>query len=241
VRNSKSKITTSVYDHLDETIFDLWRPNNPAVNSFWVSSKKLQSYYVGTESRIIPPVLQDGVAVNEIINKKPKDSNSFVFGWVGNSKWGKKDHKGLETIVRPSIEALKLKGYSVELKIADASVKQIPHSRMKSFYSEVDCILCASRSEGTPNPVLEASSYGLPWISTDVGIVREVATSSQLEYIVDRDLRDFTNAMEKMINSPETVIKIRTESQANRDFWSWEKRAAAINNFFENTLKEGNP
>jgi glycosyltransferase involved in cell wall biosynthesis len=241
VRNHKSKITTSVYDHLDETISDLWRPNNPAITSFWVSSRRLQDYYAGTNTRIIPPVLQDGVAVNEIIDKEPRDSDSFVFGWVGNSMWGNKDHKGLETIVRPSIEELKQKGYSVELNIADASVKQVLHANMKTFYAGIDCLLCASRSEGTPNPILEASAYGLPWISTDVGIVREVATPSQLEFIVGRDVGDFTIAMEKMINSPESVRKIRNESKENRDFWSWENRASAINNFFETTLKEGHP
>lgn len=228
-----SKITTSVYDHLDESIPDLWRPNNPSISSFWVSSKKLQDYYLKNGTAVKPKVLQDGVNFINTSRKQRIDKKTHVFGWVGNSKWGNKDHKGLETIIKPSIENLKSKGYSVELSLADASIKQLPHSEMRIYYSQIDTLLCASRSEGTPNPILEACANGIPWISTNVGIVQEIATSSQLEFIVDRNSMAFTAAMEKMLNSPQKANSIIDEQKLLSDSWSWECRASAINQFFE--------
>ena len=41
---------------------------------------------------------------------------------------------------------------------------------MPEWYSHIDVLICASESEGTPNPVLEALACGVPVISTHVGI-----------------------------------------------------------------------
>jgi len=39
---------------------------------------------------------------------------------------------------------------------------------MVEFYRSLDVYVCASRSEGTPNPCLEAAACGLPVVTTRV-------------------------------------------------------------------------
>ena len=55
---------------------------------------------------------------------------------------------------------------------------------MPEYYSNIDVCVCASIHEGTPLPILEAMSCGVPIISTDVGIVSEAIGEKQREYII---------------------------------------------------------
>ena len=55
----------------------------------------------------------------------------------------------------------------------------IAHEDMPEYYNGIDIYVCTSRTEGTPNTVLEAMACGVPVISTDVGIVPEVFGEKQ--------------------------------------------------------------
>ena len=44
------------------------------------------------------------------------------------------------------------------------------------FYSEIDILICCSVFEGGPTPLVEANAFGIPFLSTDVGFAKEVAS-----------------------------------------------------------------
>lgn len=89
-------------------------------------------------------------------------------GWCGNPRalqWmGFEDVKGMSVV-----EHLAGTG-QVNVDIA----ADRPLHEMALWYSGIDILLCASRSEGTPLPVLEAMSAGKLVVSTPVGIVPEI-------------------------------------------------------------------
>lgn len=73
-----------------------------------------------------------------------------------------------------------------------------------------DAFVLASRWEGLPNVVLEASLEGLPVVSTDVGGVREIITDGQTGILsAPNDVGALTDAMRRMMDTPaETKVRM---------------------------------
>jgi len=97
----------------------------------------------------------------------PRKSEALVVGWSGTDG----PTKNLD-LVR-AIGTVP----GVELRVQDHAKWPRPFLSMPDWYRGLDLFACMSSSEGTPNPVLEASACGIPWISTDVGNVRELYES----------------------------------------------------------------
>lgn len=93
-------------------------------------------------------------------------------GWAGNSGHDngiKRLHLLQEAVANVD---------DAELVLADSVLSPVAYADMPEWYRSIDVICCTSISEGTPNPVLEAASSGVSFISTDVGIVSHVGRFS---------------------------------------------------------------
>jgi glycosyltransferase involved in cell wall biosynthesis len=60
----------------------------------------------------------------------------------------------------------------LEIRVATG----IPHASMPMFVSACDVALCTSTHEGWPNSIKEAIACGIPFVSTDVSDLREIAS-----------------------------------------------------------------
>ncbi len=137
-------------------------------------------------------VAEDGVDLARFALQPPP--GAFTAAWTGNSACGGPgtDLKGLLIIRQACLMA------GVPLVVQDAATSPVkPHSEMPDFYRQASVYLCASSSEGTPNPVLEAMAMGRPVISTDVGIVRKVV-SPATGRIVERTPEAFAAALAEL-------------------------------------------
>lgn len=56
---------------------------------------------------------------------------------------------------------------------------------MRKEYEEADLIILPSRSEGTPNVVLEAYAYGRPVIVSDIEVERDIVRNPNLRFSLD--------------------------------------------------------
>lgn len=115
----------------------------------------------------------------------------FTIGWTGHDiRDG--DFKGIELIR----QAAKL----AAVKIIEREYKhRIPHEEMaKQFYSHISCYVCASKSEGTPNPMLEALACGRPVITTRVGISEQVIHEGKTGVFVERDVNQIAEAIKEV-------------------------------------------
>ena len=194
----KVNITTSVYDHkfLDKESFETTKSFAKYAKNYTVSSTILKDIYDELDLDKKPmAVISDGV---ELTKFKPNNLERFKedniqnrkikFGWVGNSEFtdseGDSDLKGVRKIIKPALEELIQEGYPIELKFADRKDSLIPHSKMPDYYNSIDVYICASKNEGTPNPVLESMASGVPIISTNVGIVRDAFGEKQKKFIL---------------------------------------------------------
>ena len=194
IKEKAKKISTGAYDFLG--INEKWlesykRVFNNYCNNYCVTSKKLYDTYIKIDGLKAPAMIVRDICNWE--NYPPINLERFenvdrdlIIGWVGNSLRiaDGVDLKGFNTIIKPVVEELQAEGFKIQGYYADKVQRLRTAEEMPEYYSNIDVCVCASIHEGTPLPILEAMSCGVPIISTDVGIVSEAIGEKQREYII---------------------------------------------------------
>ncbi len=194
IKNIQPKISTGVYDFLflkDDEIEMYKNIFNKHCKEYYVISKKLFDKYSNIDALKRPyGIVHDVCNTNAMLPKNLERFHEYnrklVVGWIGNSaiKYEGVDLKGFNSIIKPVIRELIDEGYNVKEHYADRNIKWRTPEEMPQYYSEIDVCLCTSIMEGTPLPILEAMSCGVPIISTDVGVVPEAFGKLQSAYII---------------------------------------------------------
>lgn len=244
-------ISTSVYDHLwltgteSELTPKLFKSENSIITNYSVSSNKLWKIYNELPDLRIRPdmVVEDGVNLEKFypINLERFQNiadRKIKIGWVGNSKWIVNDLKGINTIIKPAVEELQKEGYDIELVLSDRQNGLIPHYKMKDFYANLDCYICASLYEGTPNPVLEAMACGVPVISTDVGLVPECFGKLQKEFILkERSFIALADKLRYLLSHRALFGQLSSENLHSIQAWDWTVKVKKFEEWFRELLR----
>lgn len=245
-------ITTEVYDHLcltgpeSEITPKLFCNERSIITNYAVSSGKLYKLYNEMSELKLRPdrIISDGVNLKKfhpvnIERFKTLNGRTIYIGWVGNSHWITGDLKGVNTIIKPAIKMLQEKGYDVELVLSDRQDRLIPHYKMKDFYAQIDCYVCASLHEGTPNPILEAMACGVPVISTDVGLVPECFGEMQKQFVLKkRNSKELAEKIEHLILHKELFIQLSEENIESIKKWDWSIKVKEFGKWFDQLLKQ---
>lgn len=246
---SPLNITTSVYDHLflDEEL-DKTKTILSYAKNYTVSSNILNKIYSEIDDIKKPYMtITDGVDTHKFkkINKNKYKNilkRKLVLGWVGNSAWNsdEPDYKGFNTIIKPAIEELMDEGLQIETYFADKQENPIPFDEMPKYYNKIDILICASKAEGTPNPVLEAMASGTIVISTNVGIVPEIMNKKQKKYILKERNKDELKRIIKLAYKNRAEFdSISNENVKLSQIWDWKHKCNLFKKFFEKNLKVG--
>jgi glycosyltransferase involved in cell wall biosynthesis len=78
-------------------------------------------------------------------------------------------------------------------------------SELADRYNAADLMLLTSNSEGVPNVLLESMSCGVPFVSTDVGGVSEIATPGLDRLVPAGDAEAFAAAVVERIESADSI------------------------------------
>lgn len=178
-----------------------------------VASQRIAALLPGAAVRVI----EDGVDTESFVTLPLPET--FTAGWAGDSAAGAGDTKGVGIIRR----ACELAG--VPLVVADRRVAPVPHEAMPAWYGGISVYLCASVSEGTPNPVLEALACGRPVISTDVGIVRRAVDDGVTGRIVDRHPEAIADALVSLRGRD--LAEMSRAARRAAEAWDWRHKAEA--------------
>ncbi len=152
-------------------------------------------------------------------------------GWAG-SLTNHGDKRGYHEVIVPAVAAVE----GVELVTAAREERWRTRAEMRSFYHGLDVYLCASRSEGTPNPCLEAAAAGVPIISTPVGNMPELIEDGENGFLVERSVRALVSRLMLLRDQPEVLARMgRNVSQAIRQ-WAWSRQAQNYRRMFDALL-----
>ncbi|CAG0938121.1 hypothetical protein BROC_00102 [Candidatus Brocadiaceae bacterium] len=164
-------------------------------------------------------------------NHRAGDKN-LVVGWSGSVSL-QKGNKGFEDYIVPAVEGLE----GVTLKAAIREVQNFPYQEMPDFYNDIDVYICASLTDGTPNPVLEATSCGKALLSTWVGVVPMLLKDGVNGLVIKRDITDIR---EKICFLRDNRDLCRQMGRVNREIiereWDWSKRVLAFKEVFDYVL-----
>lgn len=250
---SKIVKTTCIPDHslLDCENIEKTKKVLNLVDGYYTMSKRLFKIYEDLGCKKPQRTIIGGVENNYF---KPTNLERFdienlgkrkiVIGWSGNSKWGDwnenhRDLKGVHTIIKPAIEELQKEGYNVELKLADRSKSFIPIDKMQDFYNSIDIYVCASETEGGPNPILETLCCGVPIISTDVGYVPDVLGEKQRDFILkERSKEELKEKIKKLINNKKVFRELSIENLRQAEKYTYDVIANEFREFFDYNLKK---
>jgi glycosyltransferase involved in cell wall biosynthesis len=172
---------------------------------------------------------QTGYDPDIFLKTKKLDFNN-VFLWSGNtSKDNHGDIKGYHDIIMPAFEGLK----NLQL-LTQTKDLYIKNEDMPLFYNKGSVLICASKTEGGPMPVLEALACGIPVISTRVGWSQYIIKDGYNGFLFDRTKEDLIQKINKIqkINF-EQLSKNAVKSVED---YSWKKTILSYDKFFEHCL-----
>ena len=97
----------------------------------------------------------------------------------------------------------------------------VPNSQIMEYYrnTHVDLFVNVSSSEGIPVSIMEACSFGIPVIATNVGGTSEIVYHKKNGYLLEKDFHTETLAkyITDLILSESLIKKMRIES---REIWT---------------------
>ena len=154
-----------------------------------VMSKKMKNELEAySKKRILADVITDPIDLNLFKPKnkiaEKKNKKYILFTTIDKSNPIKRVSLALESVNR-----VKNIYPSVEIKIASG----IDHKDMPDFVSSCDLVLCTSHYEGWPNSVKEALACGIPFVSTDVSDLSDIAKKRESCRISDPNPESISN------------------------------------------------
>jgi len=167
--------------------------------------------------------------------RSTQNDETLVVGWTGSTATHG-DNKGLLDIILPACQSLD----NVQLRIVTKEKHWLPHHEMPMFYRDIDVYVCASKSEGTPNPVLEAAASARAVISTPVGIVPMLIKDGWNGWVVRREIPDILAALLKLRDDRGLCVRMGKDNRRmiEEGGWSWEFRAENYRRMFNEILRD---
>lgn len=153
-------------------------------------------------------------------------------GWAGSLKNQTAAHRGVRQFIAPAVEQVE----GAALCLAQREVRWRTANEMRTFYHSLHVYVCASRSEGTPNPCLEAAACGIPIVSTAVGNMPEFLRDGENGFLVERRVEDIANALRRLRDDPALRARMGSAARATAEAWDWRHQALRYAEMFDAVL-----
>jgi glycosyltransferase involved in cell wall biosynthesis len=179
--------------------------------------------------------ISNGVELDDFYPIKPIEERPRRILWTG-SLFHRKT-KNYDKILMPMAEKLfKTTDIVCDFRLVEShgGSSRWNKQQMLEWYNTGAIYICASETEGTPNPALEAAACGCPVISTSVGNMPELIVPGVNGYLVEPDVDAFYEAILKVFDNLSFFSNnMLTEIESS---WGWDKRAQEYNQVFKGLL-----
>jgi glycosyltransferase involved in cell wall biosynthesis len=163
---------------------------------------------------------------------EPRAGRTLRVGWAGSLVNHGPDHRGVHDVIAPAVAAVP----GAELCLAAREERWRDADEMRSFYRSLDVYVCASRSEGTPNPCLEAAASGLPLVTTAVGAMPELVADGVNGFLVERDAAAVASRLRLLRDDVDLRRRVGAAARASVEPWDWRFQARRYGRFFRAIL-----
>ncbi len=153
-------------------------------------------------------------------------------GWAGSLENHTPAHRGVSEFIVPAVAAVK----GAELCLAAREYRWRGVEEMREFYQSLHVYVCASRSEGTPNPCLEAAACGVPVVTTPVGNMPELIRDGVNGLFVTRDVDDIAAALRRLRDDSELRARMGASARVAVEAWDWRRQAPRYADMFKAVL-----
>ena len=153
-------------------------------------------------------------------------------GWAGSLTNQGPEQRGVHELIAPAVAAVP----GAELCLAAREKRWRTPEEMLAFYHSLDVYICASRSEGTPNPCLEAASCGLPVVTTRVGNMPELIRDGENGLFVERDVADIAATLARLRDDADLRAQLGRAARQAVEAWDWRFQAANYCAMFRTVL-----
>lgn len=159
----------------------------------------------------------------------------LVLGWAG-SRTNHPGKRGIDDFILPALQGLE----GITLHVAAREDTWRTQHEMVPFYQGLDAYICASRTEGGPHPLLEASACGVPVISTRVGLAPELIMDNENGILVERTIDAIREAVVRLRDNRELRLRMgKRARQTIEERWTWDRQAVNYVPFFNYGLEKG--
>jgi glycosyltransferase involved in cell wall biosynthesis len=145
----------------------------------------------------------------------------FRVGWAGSLTNHGREHRGLDAYIIPAVAGVE--GAVLETAIREDRWRS--RVEMRDFYRTLDVYVCASETEGTPNPCLEAAACGIPVISTAVGNMPEFIRDGENGFLVPRDVQALAARLRELKEEKSQRESMGHLARRSAEKWGWDKQA----------------
>ena len=165
----------------------------------------------------------------EIFNVKvPLSARRHKVLWTGSE--GHRRVKGYDDFVAPLANELAALEIDCELRLVDSfGESKLTVEQMAAWYNSGTILVCASETEGTPNPALEAAACGCTVVSTPVGNMPELIVDGANGYLVERRVEALKQGV---LSARDNYPRLAARMQQDIAGWHWRDRVASYFDLF---------
>lgn len=159
-------------------------------------------------------------------------SDELRVGWAGSLGNHGPAHRGFHELIEPAVAAVP--GTRLLTAIREQRWRSL--DEMPDFYRNLDVYVCASVSEGTPNPCLEAAACGVPLVTTRVGNMPELIRDGDNGLFFDGTVEGLTNKLALLRDTPSLRSRMAVRMIETIQVWDWGVQAENYARMFASLL-----
>ncbi len=176
--------------------------------------------------------ISNGVDLDTFTPVQPPGGRTPRVLWCGSEHH--RQIKGYDEFIQPLFARLQATGIACDALLVDSRGPARRDRRaMLDWYNSGTVLVCASESEGTPNPALEAAACGCTIVTTRVGNMPELISDGVNGVFVERDLDSLERGVRCAIAN---YVPMATRLLADIQSWQWPRRAPAFFSVFQDML-----